>query len=250
MTLQADSALVRLSTSRRAQVQLFCFPFAGGSASLFGQWASALGPEFEVWGVEYPGHGRRFAGRASRDLDQVIDDLVPEFRHVLCPPYAMFGHSLGALASYEVQHRLEALGCPAASCFVPSGCRAPLAPAPRRLHNLPRAQFLEEVAMLGGTPALALEETELMDLILPVLRADFEMRARYRRRTRSPLRCPIVAYWGMTDSEVDKADVEKWSCETADAFRMRCFPGGHFFIQSTRASVLRALCADVLGLPS
>jgi medium-chain acyl-[acyl-carrier-protein] hydrolase len=161
-------------------------------------------------------------------LVQALADVV---RPLTDRPYALFGHSMGALLSFELARELRRQGLPAPRHLFVSGRRAPhLPPARRGLHLLPDGEFLEELRRLEGTPAEFFAEAELVQLALPALRADFELCDAYVYAPDSPLACPVTALGGTSDPGVAADDLDAWREHTTGDFRRHLLPGGHFYL--------------------
>jgi surfactin synthase thioesterase subunit len=225
---------------------LFCFPYAGGSAAIFRPWAEGL--RTDVWAVEYPGRGLRRSEPPARRLRALVDVIVPAITPYLDRPFALFGHSMGALVSFELLRRLKAANAPEPISFLISGCRAPrIAGERKHIHDLPEPEFIEELRSLGGTPDEVLADRELLQLLLPTLRADFEASETYSRGEGPKIPCPTFVYGGMQDPEVTREDLEAWRDECSSTFRLRLFPGNHFFIHSAQVTLLRVLSRDLLS---
>lgn len=224
-----------------ARLRLFCFPYAGGSAAAFRGWQGELPEAVELWPVQPPGRERRMAEPPFTRLE----DLVAALENLLVPlldrPYALLGHSLGALVAFELMRHLVAIGAPPAVHLVVSGSRAPHLPLPWSSphHAMPVPQLMERLRELGGTPPEVLEHPELMELILPVVRADFEVLETYSFAAGEPLEVPISAFGARDDPEVSPEAVEAWREHTRGAWHSRLFDGGHFFIQQERQAFLR-----------
>ncbi len=175
-----------------ARARLFCLAHAGGGASFFRPWAAALPSHIELCAVQLPGREQRFAEPCFEALEPLLDALIPALTPLFDWPFALFGHSLGALVAFELARRLEAAGTPplglAASAF-----RAPHLPAERRLSELPDTEFVAEIAGLGGMPGELLDHPELLETILPALRADFAIAERYRFAPGPKLAVPVAA---------------------------------------------------------
>lgn len=234
---------------RRARLRLFCFPYAGGGTTIFRGWSDDL-PEFvEVWCIELPGRGTRVA-------DPPFTGLLPLARAlagVLAPqpiePFAFFGHSMGALLCFEIARELRARsGAQPVGLFV-SGCLAPqvfrLEPA---IHELPDGAFLNELRRLNGSPVEVLAHEELMQFLLPTLRADFAICETYVYEPGSPLGCPIRAFGGQQDEEVSQEDILAWEYQTSASFSIDMFEGDHFFIHSATAPLLRTVGHQICEL--
>jgi medium-chain acyl-[acyl-carrier-protein] hydrolase len=175
---------------------------------------------------------------------------VQTLAHILRPylslPWAFFGHSMGALISFELARQLRRqYGLEPVALFV-SGYRAPqLAPAEPPIHHLPDAQFVAAIGRLQGTPEAVLRHAELMRLLLPVLRADFTLCETYRYVAEEPLRCPISAFGGLQDDKVHYRELSAWRDQTQAAFRLRMFPGDHFFLRSAQGLLLHVVSQEL-----
>jgi len=151
---------------------------------------------------------------------------------MLDKPFAFFGHSLGALVSFELTRRLRReYGVHPVRLFVSAG-RAPQ--IPRRgppIHALPEEELLAELRRLNGMPGELMEHEELMEIMLPLLRADFAVYETYVYTNEPPLNCPISAFGGIQDHRVKDSDLEAWRAQTNVSFSLRMFPGDHFFLK-------------------
>lgn len=226
--------------ARGARARLFCFAHAGGGASFFRPWAAALPDHIELCAVQLPGREQRFAEPCFEALDPLLDALMPVVTPLLDRPFALFGHSLGALVAFELARRLEAAGTPprglAASAF-----RAPHLPAERLLSGLPEREFVAEIAGLGGMPGELLGDAELLETILPALRGDFAMAERYRFAPGPRLTVPVAAMGGGADPWVSPAALGGWATHAGAGFRLRLFRGGHFYLVEERNAVIAEL---------
>nr|QEO74856.1 thioesterase [uncultured bacterium] len=231
----------------RADVRLFCFPYAGGGANIYQKWADGLPRSVEVCAVQLPGRERRMAERPLTDIRETAARIGQALAPTLSGPFAFFGHSMGAKLAYEVALDLrERLGVEPEHLFV-SGCGAPHLPDEEEpTHLMPEPEFIEKLGRLNGTPREVLEHPELMQLLLPTLRADFEAVETYTtERPARPLGCPLTAYGGLQDAEVSRADLEEWRAYTAGKFVVRMLPGDHFFLHPSEYLLLRTLARDL-----
>ncbi|HEX8282691.1 MAG TPA: alpha/beta fold hydrolase [Pyrinomonadaceae bacterium] len=225
----------------QARSRLFCVPYAGGGCRVFQSWAAALPPEVELCAVELPGRGSRLHEPPLTDFAALIDALAEAARPYLDKPFALFGHSLGALVSFELARRLLKESGPRCEHLFASGCRAPqVRREAKPTSALPDAEFIEELRGLNGTPAEVLAHPELMGLMLPALRADFALNEKYTYAPGPPLPVPLTAYSGADDhGSVSPEKMAAWREQTSASFSQRTFPGGHFFIHTAQAALLR-----------
>lgn len=247
-----DPRLWLPSLGRRPQsrLRLFCFPYAGGGASLFHAWAEHLPPDIEICPVQLPGRENRLSEQAFSHIDELLDPLTQVLFDYLDQPYAFFGHSMGALISFElmrVLRRNPALRQPVR--LIVSGHRAPQLPASRPpTYHQSDADFIEELRRLKGTPEAVLQDTELLPLLLPLLRADFTLCETYKYNQEPPLACPISAMGGLQDCDVSRDSLMAWEEQTASTvFKPRFFEGDHFFLHKEQVTVLHTLAQDLLG---
>jgi medium-chain acyl-[acyl-carrier-protein] hydrolase len=221
-------------------LRLFCFPFAGGGAQAFRAWPDHLPPAVEVCAVQLPGREGRFKEEARSRLA----DLVGELRGAIAPhtdvPFAFFGHSMGALIAFALARELRRMDAPGPELLMVSGRRAPQRPDPDPpIHALPEKDFLREIRELNGTPEAVLRNDELLQLLIPILRADFAVCETYEYTPEAPLTCPIAAFGGIEDADVPREDIAAWSHQTTSSCSLRMFPGGHFYLLDQGPLLLR-----------
>lgn len=236
-------------SNQRARLRLFCFPYAGGAASVFNMWPDNLPPDVEVCPVQFPGREGRLREAPFTQLKPLVLALAQAIRPHLDKPFAFFGHSLGAMVGFELARQLRGENGPAPLHLFVSGSPAPQLPRRRSaIHQLPEKEFIKELALINGTPAAVLHNVELMQLFLPILRADFAMHETYRYAAGEPLDCSLSAFGGLADSEVSRQDSEAWRDQTRGAFKLRMLPGDHFFLRSARTLLLQAISQDLIQL--
>lgn len=184
-----------------------------------------------------------------------LSPLVQAIAHALLPHldkrFAFFGHSMGGLISFELARLLRRdYGLSPVHLFV-SGCSAPQIPdSDPPIHALPEPAFLEELFRLNGTPEAVLENAELMQLLLPTLRADFAVLETYVYAPEPPLNCPITAFGGLQDREVSCDCLEAWREQTNATFSLQVFSGDHFFLHSAQPLLLQVLFQELHQLAS
>jgi medium-chain acyl-[acyl-carrier-protein] hydrolase len=230
-----------------ARLRLFCFPYAGGGASAYRTWVQALPPEIELCSIQPPGRESRLRDKPFTQFPPLIEALVQAVGPYMNMPFVFFGHSMGALTCFELTRYLHRHQRPLPMHLFVSGHRAPHIPDPHPpVHHLPEAEFIQELRNLNGTPDQVLQNEELMQLILPLLRADFELCDTYTYTEEPPLPCPITAYGGLQDVEASRDQLAAWSEQTSQRFTIRMFPGDHFYLLNARASVLQTLAQDLM----
>jgi medium-chain acyl-[acyl-carrier-protein] hydrolase len=243
-----DSWIAYRKPRPQARLRLFCFPYAGGGALMYRTWADGLPADVEVCPIQLPGRGTRLLEPLVTQLSPLIQALAQALLPLLDKPFAFFGHSLGALVSFELARQLRReYGVQPVHLFV-SASRAPQLPHQGPpVHTLPDGDFLAELRRLNGTPKEVLEHEELMRIVLPVLRADFAVYETYRYATELPLDCPISTFGGLRDRTVSQSDLAAWREQTSGSFSPRMFPGDHFFLHTTQPLLLRVLSQELRG---
>jgi medium-chain acyl-[acyl-carrier-protein] hydrolase len=196
----------------------------------------------EVCAVELPGRGRQIKSPPITRLEILVSEIAQNLTPFLDKPFAIFGHSMGALISFELTRLLGSeYGLTPLHLFI-SARRAPQIPRIKPpLHKLPEAEFLEELRLLNGTPKAVLENEELMQLFVPMLRADFAVLETYVYTHQPPLSCPVTVFGGLQDQEVSYNDLLGWEKEAIASFSLQMMEGDHFFIHSAQAALLQSL---------
>jgi medium-chain acyl-[acyl-carrier-protein] hydrolase len=229
-----------------AALRLFCFPYAGAGASAFRIWAQNAPTGLEVQGVQLPGRESRLREPLFTSVDTLVDALVPAMVDLLDKPFSIFGHSLGALIGFELTRRLQELSLPLPQRLFVSARQAPQIPLDgEKLHLLPEAHLKEELRHYAGTPEIVLQDTNMMSLLLPTIRADMAMNETYSYVPGSPVSCPISAFAGLRDAKVSVASVEAWAVQTSLDFEISCFDGNHFFVKQEYPFILNAVMKDL-----
>jgi medium-chain acyl-[acyl-carrier-protein] hydrolase len=244
-----DALVVYPRNHQHVRLRLFCFPYAGGGASAFLPWAANLPPAVGVYPVQLPGRENRLREPPFVQLSSLIQMLAHALLPYLDIPCAFFGHSMGALISFELaRHLRKQYDLDPAHLFV-SGHPAPhMARPASHIHQLPEAAFIEELRKLQGAPESILGNSELMRLFLPTLRADFAVCETYTYTSDDPLASPISAFGGRQDAKVSHDALAGWRDQACSTFTLRMLPGNHFFLYSARALLLQAISQDLTRL--
>jgi surfactin synthase thioesterase subunit len=237
------SPAIRLRHDPAARLRLFCLPHAGAGASLFHPWSLTLPREIQVCPIQQPGRENRLRERPHTGLPALVRDLVDAVVPYLDLPFALFGHSMGAAIGFELARELRRQSRSTPLHLLMSGFRAPhRRPTSAPLAALPNPMFLEAVQQRYGRIAdEILRESALVDLIMPVLRADLAMIETYCCTEEAPLDCAISVFGGASDPTVTEDELMDWSRHTTVGFDFCTLPGGHFFPQESRDQLLSAL---------
>lgn len=235
-----DTWVRRFEPRPEADIRLFCLPHAGGSAPFFYPFSQRLPRGVEVLAVQYPGRQDRRGEPFAPDLHTLADDIADSVQPWTDLPFALFGHSMGAVVAFEVALRLEARGAEPRLLFA-SGHRAPSRPRSEAFDVDDDRQLIADLRQAGTDPQL-LGDPEVLATILPVLRGDYRASLSYRYREGQRVRCPVVALAGTDDPHVDVDEAAAWARHTTADFGMEVFRGDHFFVNAQRAAVL-----DVVG---
>lgn len=214
---------------------------------LYNRWRARVPEWLEICPIELPGRGIRHGEPLQTNLLSLADSLARQVAGQLKSPYAVFGHSLGALLGFEVVHALRALGSTPPLALCASGTSAPARREDsRRGYDRPKsdAELMAELRRFKGTPEHVLANEELMSLALPVLRADFLLCGSYQYRVRPRLRCHLHVFGGKAD-DVSAEQLAAWGDETSGKFSIDMFAGGHFFIHEQEAAVLHTLARQL-----
>ncbi len=236
-----------LSAVNESSRRLFCFPYAGGSANAYRRWRWSLPERVEVCLAHLPGRGRDMGGQAFTQLMPLVKAVADCIDLETNVPYYLYGHSMGALISFEVARELFRRHRTGPRHLFVSGRSAPQWPCKEpKLFNLPHDRFLEELKKINGTPMEVLRDPQLMEVFMNVLRADFEVVETYEYIPREPLPCPITVYGGLKDEDVPIESCEAWRQETSADCKVRMFAGDHFFIRDSLGEFITAFRGDLL----
>jgi medium-chain acyl-[acyl-carrier-protein] hydrolase len=229
---------IRCRSEGAPQARLFCLPYAGGSATVFGRWQKHLPRGSQLCLVELRGRGCRSGEEVYTNARRHVHEVCEAMRALLDLPILLFGHSMGALLAYELAHALTAIGIRPAHVIV-SGHRAPHLPSRgRRVHQFSRDELIDELRSLDGIPAEVLDAPDFLDCILPIVRTDFEVVETYAYHARPPLTCDVTVLGGNEDATVSVDELRPWREHTRGRCDVHVLSGGHFFIRSAAAEEL------------
>jgi medium-chain acyl-[acyl-carrier-protein] hydrolase len=224
----------------RPRARLFCIPHAGGGASAYRLWSRDLPADIEVLAVQLPGRETRLREAPLRRIEAIVEELVPALLPHLDVPFAIFGHSMGAVLAAATAAALGASARPLPMHLFLSARRA--AHMPDRfpaLSRLPDSEFVAELnRRYGGISPDVLGQPEILEIFLPTVRADIAALEAYQ--TVAPVRipCPLTILGGSDDSHVSRAELEAWGDGATRHREFFMFPGDHFYVVEERAAVV------------
>jgi medium-chain acyl-[acyl-carrier-protein] hydrolase len=231
-----------------AQLRLFCLPYAGAGPSVYFPWVREFRESpIEIRPVHLPGRESRFSEKPCESIDEVVGHAVPALEPLLDDPYCLFGHSLGGTIAFELVRELRRRNKPLPLELYVSSSQPPhISRDEPPLHELPREDFLREVALrYNGVPAELKQHPELLDIFLPILRADLKLLETFRYREEAALQIPLTALAGDSDNLMPQDLLERWREQTVQKFNARLFPGAHFYLKDSREKLLEFLKADL-----
>ncbi len=230
----------------QASVRLFCFPYSGAGASIYYPWATLMPANIEVCPVELPGRGARMGEAPFTEIGPLVESIARGMLPYFNKPFAFFGHSMGALVSFELTRLLQSQYHIGPTHIFVSGHHAPqLHSKAPVISDLPEAEFVEKIRELDGTQEDVLQNSELRAIILPILRADFSVCEKYAFRPGDKFLCPIDAFGGLEDKFVTREDLDAWRVHTAGKFCVRMLPGNHFFLHASRQNLIRVIAQEL-----
>ncbi len=231
----------------RADVRLFLFPYAGGTPTAFNKWSAEFPGNVETNIVHYPGRGSRFNEAPIKNFSVLVEGIYRAILPIVDKPFIFFGHSMGGMIAFELARTLHRQNNLQPKILFVASCAAPQLPNPNLpIHKLSDTEFIKSLLELNGISADVINHSELMELLLPSLRADFEAIENYKyipdeRR----LTCPIITFGGSDDSRIQPEHLEGWSYQTSASFKSQYFSGDHFFINTVRQSIIAAMVAEI-----
>jgi surfactin synthase thioesterase subunit len=228
----------RFHPAAEDSVPLVCLPHAGGSASFYFPVSRALAPAIEVLTVQYPGRQDRRHEPNISSLPELADRILEALRPLGQRPLALFGHSMGAVLAYEIALRLPAAGLPAPSRLFVSGRRAPSRHRDDRVHLMSDQDMVAEIQKLNGTEAAALNDPDILAMIMPAMRSDHRAVETHRHEPGRMLDCPVTVLTGDHDPLVTVEEARAWARHTTGPTDLRVLPGGHFYLVEHSAAVI------------
>jgi medium-chain acyl-[acyl-carrier-protein] hydrolase len=225
-------------------IKLFCLPYAGGSAMIYHRWKRSLHGTIQLCPIELTGRGKRFTEPYYDSLLAAVEDVYelvkPELNR---GPYAFFGHSMGSLLAYELARKIETLPHPKPLHLFLSGGNPPhLKNNEKIYHTMPEEEFKVEILKMGGTPREVFEHKELLEIFIPLLRADYKIIETYEFQPDHPVfDYGITGFYGKADEEATGDKMREWQQYTKTQFWLHEYEGGHFFIHDYMDEIIQII---------
>jgi medium-chain acyl-[acyl-carrier-protein] hydrolase len=243
--MEADRSkhFIRPIKVKSPKARLIAFPYAGGSAVAYHKWAKHLSPQTELISLQYPGRGRLTRMNPCTSIHDLAKECCKTVLTLSDKPFYFFGHSLGALVAFETIRMLRSLGKSVPKALVVSSHQAPESTSyfGNKLHTLPDEQFLSGFEHYGGIPTEILQSPDMMEYLMPLLRADMTALETWRYKPESPLEIPIVAMGSDEDMTLDLTQLQRWGEFTNSTFQFQVMPGNHFYFQDQLLSVVSTI---------
>jgi medium-chain acyl-[acyl-carrier-protein] hydrolase len=250
------SCIAYRKASPHALLRIFCFPYAGAGAAIFRDWTRDMPGAIELCPVQLPGRETRAMEPACSRIEPLIEMLSKELTPFFDIPYVFFGYSMGALIAFELARSLHQRALAGPLQLFLAARRGPRVTDRSSTSALTDKEFVEKLRIIGGTPEHILRLPELLELMLPTLRADFSLCESYAYSPGSLLECPLSIFGGKEDADVSRDALGAWAAETSSSCNVRLFDGGHFFMHACRDALLQSVLKDLsmhgvfAGLPA
>lgn len=229
----------KITTSKNSEIRLICFHYGGGSSVSFYPWKDMILPNIELLAINLPGRGSSINEPLLDDIEDVTNVMLAHIKHYMDKPLVFFGHSLGALISFELAKALKEQQLKQPMHLILSGCMAPQNLYKRnKISKFNNKEFIEILKIYNGISQEVLSDPSLMELFLPIIRTDISIIDNYKYRGNDPLDCDITTIGGREDPTVLLEDIYSWKSHTTKKYTHHTLVGDHFFIRSHRKNVL------------
>lgn len=229
-------------------IKLFCLPYAGGASTIYAKWKQHISKEIELCPIELRGRGRRFGEPLYNNVEEIVDDVYNLIkRDISTNEYAIFGHSLGSIVAYELAHKIQQNDDKLPKHIFFAGKKAPqFKDEDKEIHHLPDKEFIEEILEMGGTPKEILENKELLELVLPIVRADFKVNELYRYKQKEDKLDSNITIIKGKDEKMNLEEVTGWREHTDRNCKFFTLDGDHFFINDKYKDIISIISNTLL----
>lgn len=213
---------------------LFCLPYAGGSGTIYYKWRNYISPFIDLYPIELKGRGKRFRETFYENLKDAVDDIFNEIQNKMYDDYAIYGHSMGSVLAYELYYKIDKMGAKKPKHIFFSGHRAPSVIGEKeKIYALPNCDFMNKIIEFGGIPEELINNKELLEIYIPIIRNDFKILETYVYKERTnKIECNISILNGKQDS-ISLYDITAWKKHTSKKCSIYNFEGNHFFINNS-----------------
>lgn len=230
-----------------AQLTLYCLPCAGASATIYLRWRRLMPAWIEIVPIELPGRGMRLNEAAWNNYPALTHYLSDEIARSASQPYAVFGHSMGALLAFGIAQQLRQMRAAPPVALLIAGCAAPSRQDSERYSKiLTEADLIADLNQQGGTPEEVFNSPEFLAMTLDLLRIDYQVCESFQYTRQIPLTAPIHCFGGKSDTTINTASLSAWRQESSQLFTLDWFEGGHFFLRQSEAWFLQVLTKRLL----
>lgn len=240
--------IIELGNIEKAENILVCFPYAGGLASMFESWNNLINEDTCILAIQLPGRETRYDEVFLPTIEETFRLIADDLEKYITKPFSFFGHSFGALLAFTVSQELRLRGFGEPDVLFVSAKIAPHIPESDQVHTLPDDELIKKLSLYGGTPSIILENKELMNIILPRIRADISLGERFIYKASDKLNSDIIVFGGDKDPLAPIYALEEWKVHTRSNFEMKVFDSDHFFIHSKEKELLQLINKKLGGI--
>lgn len=228
------------------KIILFCIPYAGGSAAGYYKWKRYFEKDIELYAIELAGRGSRVKESKYIDFKSMIEDIYTHICQVNSEqpsiPFIIFGHSMGGLLAYEVSQKLLECGNSVPVHIILSGCMPPNYKSNYNISLRDDESLIKSLIPLGGMSQDIINNSELRDLFLPIIKSDYQMFIEYSGLDHtSLLPCNISVLYGRKDPMISEIPLKDWGNHTMNSCDFYSFEGDHFYLNTSTQNVIRLI---------
>ena len=235
---------LQMDGAESPKLRLFCFPFAGGGASVYRHWAGVMPEGVQLCRIQMPGRESRVRELPFSRMEPLLHALMQNLGPYLDRPFAFFGHSMGAMVAFELAQRLKRDYGEPQMVWV-SACRAPHIPDRLPIHQLPKKAFYQALLARGGIHPALLDSDDYMEMAEPLLRADLAAIETWQTPKPLPLSCPMKIWGGEGDPLIPPRGLSDWQLCSELSHTPECFPGDHFYLNEPGNEVPGRVAQDL-----